>query len=235
MLPYYLRHYSKFCSKITVYDQHSTDNTFKILTNFSHPECQLDIVEWGDGLGFNDWANRDVKTLAYKQDRNVADWSIVSDCDEFLWHPNLIEKLRGYIQSGINLPNVHGYNMMPNCDDIDPNVDLAATYNHGEPFSMYDKPMIFDPSLELKFHPGCHWLDNKPDNLKISQKDDFLFLLHYRKLNLKYWIERSQELGKRLSDDNKRANMGLHNLRSAEELEKDYYASLNKAVEVYHL
>ena len=232
ILPYFLRHYSSFCQKIIIYDQYSTDKTHDILKSFTHSTCEVIVRLWGENEKFNDFNNLAIKQNAYKESRGKADWVIISDCDEFLYHPILQEKLLYYKNIGINLPKVKGYNMMPDCE-IDSMINLPDVYNIGEPYHMYDKPMIFDPALELKFSAGCHWLEYASENTKTSCDNEFLFLLHYRKLNLKYWIERSQQLGKRLSDINLRANMGTHNLRNTDELIKDYNESLKNVVKVY--
>jgi glycosyltransferase involved in cell wall biosynthesis len=39
MLPYYLKHYEKFCEKIIIYDNMSTDNSRNIIKN--HPLCEI--------------------------------------------------------------------------------------------------------------------------------------------------------------------------------------------------
>jgi hypothetical protein len=55
-----------------------------------------------------------MKNMGYKlNSRNQGvDWVIVSDCDELLYHPNLIEKLREYKEKGIDIPKIDGRNIV---------------------------------------------------------------------------------------------------------------------------
>ena len=103
-----LKHYS-FCDKITFLDDHSTDRSHEIINSYPNTEIILREQKNGkpecdelDGLALTD--------KIYKQDRNY-DWVIITCLDEFLYHPNLLEKLEKYKRDGVDVIRCAGYNM----------------------------------------------------------------------------------------------------------------------------
>ena len=91
ILPFTLDHYSQFCEKIFIYDNMSTDSSDEIYKKY----LNVEVIKWESGNEFNDFYNAKIKSEEYKKrsrDQGV-DWVIVCDCDEFLYHENLLEKL----------------------------------------------------------------------------------------------------------------------------------------------
>lgn len=203
IMPYFLRHYSKFCDKIFVYDNESTDSTVDIVKSFPNTE----VKSFKSEDKFNDLANLYIKSNMYKQSRGEADWVIVVDADEFIYYPNIKEKLSEYDQQGINFPKIIGYEMMPGCE-LDSNDDLPEKYKLGTRFINLDKRAIFKPELDMKYGVGCHFAEI-PQGAKESQSQE-IKLLHYKMINMDYFIQRHQTLNKRLSDINKQKGWGIH-------------------------
>src|SRR6516165_10860911 len=126
IMPYFLRYYSDFCDKIVIYDNESTDKTVEIVNSFPNTE----IRSWNSNNQIDDHLYLRVKNNCYKESRGIADWVIVGDADEFLFHPNLKERLEYYKEAGITLPKVTGYDMVPNCE-LDPSANLPYVYRRG--------------------------------------------------------------------------------------------------------
>ncbi|PJB17004.1 MAG: hypothetical protein CO117_13330, partial [Flavobacteriaceae bacterium CG_4_9_14_3_um_filter_33_16] len=177
----------------------------------------------------NEQHHIDIKNNIYKESRGKADWVIVCDVDEFLYHPNFIKKLEQYKKTGINYPKVKGFEMMPNCE-ISSEDDLCEKYQMGARFKNFDKRAIFDPNLDMEFCAGCHRAKT-PMNAHESAMPD-IRMMHYKMLNLNYFINRNQLLGTRLSDLNKKMGWSLHYTLSKEEMTKTYNDFLSKIEKV---
>ena len=94
ILPFVLDYYSRICSKIFIYDNMSTDSSDEIYRRYD----KVEVIKWESEDSMNDDMNRKIKSLGYRnrsRNQNV-DWVITCDCDEILYHPNLIEKLQEY-------------------------------------------------------------------------------------------------------------------------------------------
>ena len=226
LVKYYLRYYSEFCDKIVIYDNESTDRTPEIVR--SCPKAELRT--WSSNNQINENFYLDIKESCYKESRGIADWVIVGDCDEFVFHPNLSEKLEFYKQTGVTIPKVQGYEMTPNCK-IDPDANLPFVYQRGMPYPALCKRMIFNPNLDITYSAGCH------DILNITKgaidSEDSLYMLHYKKLNLQYYIERNRLLRTRLSSFNINHNYGIHYNWTPAQMESEYNQVLADSIQIF--
>ena len=110
ILPYTLDYYSEICTKIYVYDNMSTDGSDRIYKKYP----KVSVIKWDSKNQIHEMNYVNIKNNGYKtysRNKNV-DWVIVCDTDEFLYHPNLIEKLQEYKTKGINVPKVSGHDMV---------------------------------------------------------------------------------------------------------------------------
>src|SRR5690606_28042527 len=73
-----IKHYQKFCDKITIMDNYSSDGTDKIAQSMG---CE--VRKFGTKF-FDDAENMKVKNECWKG--SDADWVIVCDADEVLFH-----------------------------------------------------------------------------------------------------------------------------------------------------
>lgn len=166
LLPYFLRHYSQFADRIFIVDDHSTDKTAKIAK--SHP--MVTYIPYGfDGLNEDEF--NDTFYSLYKE--NPSDWAMCVDQDEFVYKPRL-EGLEGVLAT-------RGYTMVSN--------HLPTTLNQiydelkmGFRTPSWDKPIIFDPKLDVKFGDGRHTV-----NLPATQTN--IKLLHYKYLSVDNYLE----------------------------------------------
>jgi glycosyltransferase involved in cell wall biosynthesis len=150
MLPYYLRHYSKFCERIIVLDNQSTDSTLMICKEYPN----VDVREYNTSNTFNDYVHLDLKHRCITEAKGKADYIIVSDCDEFIYHPNIIEFLKEN-KSAVIFPA--GFQMVSN---YFPTGDgqIYDEIKDGVPDPWYSKPILINPNKikKLEWIEGCH-------------------------------------------------------------------------------
>mgnify|MGYP001220674078 CR=1 FL=1 len=206
VLPYTLDHYSQFCEKIFVYDNMSTDNTDEICKKYP----KVKVVKWTTSdKKYNDVTLAEIKSNVYKQSRkDNVDWVIVCDSDEYLYHEDLISKLKEYKSKGVTMPLIDGHDMC--CEEF-PKYDGELLTNKvkigSETYEPMCKNIIFDPSLDIKYMPGAH--ANQSFGQVKSDKAE-LKLLHYKFLGKDYVLTRYNELAKQLSDFNKKHGLSRH-------------------------
>ena len=100
ILPHFLRFYARFAERIVVYDNGSDDATPAIVR--AHPQAELRSYDTGGTL--HDGVKADLLSHCYREVRGQADWVVAVDCDEFLYHPELVERLARYAAEGVTLP-----------------------------------------------------------------------------------------------------------------------------------
>jgi hypothetical protein len=204
ILPFTLDHYSTICDKIYIYDNMSTDSSDKIYAKYP----KVDVIKWSSNNEFHEMNNVNIKSNCYRRLSKNADWVIVCDCDEFIYHPNLIDKLKEYDKLGITLPKVEGHEMYSeDFPEYDGQLITEKIKNGSDVNKLMSKQIIFKPTVNLNYGPGAH--NYICDNCVTNEKTE-LKLLHYKYLNFDYIINRYKELGDRLSEENKKRGWGYH-------------------------
>lgn len=206
ILPFTLDHYSQFCDKIYIYDNMSTDSSDKIYKKYD----KVSVIKWKnpDGL-YNELQQVNIRNTAYKNSRKKgADWVIVCDCDELLYHPDLINKLEEYKKEGITVPKIDGHDMYS--DDF-PTYDGELITDKikigSEVYDVMSKNIIFDPKLDIQFGIGSH---SFKDMNGTFSKEPELKLLHYKFLGKKYVLWRYEMLAKRRNEQMKKTGLSGH-------------------------
>ena len=204
ILPYTLDHYSNICSKIFIHDNMSTDSSDEIYKRYP----KVTVLKWDSGDEINDVNYLNIKNEAYKKFSSDADWVIVCDCDEILYHPNLLEKLKEYKDAGIDVPKISGHDMV--CEllpEYDGRLITEIIKTGSDVYEPMCKNIIFNPKKEIKFGFGAHnmWCE---DCVKSDVAE--LKLLHYKFLGLSYIKKRYAILEHRLSEFNKKNGLGSH-------------------------
>src|SRR5271169_938358 len=97
IIGFFLRHYERFVDRIIIYDSGSTDRTVAIAR--AHPKVELRHREPTNGE-INDTENVRLKNEAWQG--TGADWVMVVDTDEFLFHPIMQAFLRACDSEGCN-------------------------------------------------------------------------------------------------------------------------------------
>jgi hypothetical protein len=206
ILPFTLDHYSQFAKKIFVFDNMSTDSSDDIYKKYP----KVEVKKWQTPeKKYNDVFLADLKSNIYKKSRkDNVDWVIVCDCDELLYHENLLEKLEEYKKNGITMPKIDGHDM---CSEIFPEYDGELITNKIKTGSHTYEPMckniIFNPILEVRYMPGAH--NNLTPNAIFSETAE-LKLLHYKFLGKEYTSKRYQNLSEQLSDFNLQSGFSSH-------------------------
>lgn len=190
-IPFLHKHYSKFCSKIIMYDNHSSDNSVDI--------CKLlgiEVRTFGKQGELNDLDYLHVKNHCWKEQRgNNVDYVILIDADEFLF-PDI---LKG------TAPIVNGYDMVS--EELP--VDSLEEINTGVSSVNYSKQCIFNPDSieEINYNFGCH-SNNIQGNIIRKGR---CRLLHYRNIGgVVRLLQRHEEYKNRMSLLNKVNGLGVH-------------------------
>jgi hypothetical protein len=206
ILPFTLDYYSNICEKIFIYDNMSTDSSDEIYKRYS----KVEVIKWDSGERFNDHSHIEIKNNYYKKysrDNNV-DWVIVCDCDEFLYHENLIDLLTEYKNTGVTIPLVCGHDMVSeNFPTYDGQLLTDKVKIGSERYEPMCKKIIFDPKIDVQYGFGAH---NIMSNNSVFSKKEELKLLHYKFLSKDYVKELYIKRAKRLSDFNLKNGFGRH-------------------------
>jgi hypothetical protein len=209
ILPFTLDYYSQFCDKVFIWDNMSTDSSDEIYKRYP----KVEVIKWESNNEINEMNYVEIKSNCYKthsRNQNV-DWVIVGDIDEFLYHPNLIEKLSQYKKKGIDIPSIDGRNMF---SEIFPKYDgrlLTEIVKTGsETYLDMCKNIVFNPDKEVSFGIGGH---NSNCSDCVRNQDRELKLLHYTYLGKKEVREKYINRAKRLSSFNKKNRFGEHYYR----------------------
>ena len=198
LLPYFLRHYGKFCEKIVIHDNGSDDKSSEIVGM-----CQKSsMVQFETGGQLRDDILIEQKNKVWKDDAGKCDFVIVVDVDEFVYAPNIVEMLEQCKNDGKTILRPNGYNMVSRALPTTGG-QIYDEIKLGKYRGLNSKPCVFDPNkiIDINFSVGAHtampvgWVDlfTLPD----------LKLLHYRYIGFDYYLKRQKMFAKRISDKNK--------------------------------
>jgi glycosyltransferase involved in cell wall biosynthesis len=222
ILPYFLRHYEQFADKIVVFDNYSDDNSPSIVKN--HPKAELRFFDT-NGKAREDKEIK-VKSNGWKKHKKGADWVIVVDTDEFLYHPKLVDYLKSCKRRGITMPIPTGYNMV---GDHFPTTkgQIYDEVTHGIKEKKFDKYAVFDPHHidEINYGPGCHPAKRRiyqPTGTIEKEKNTDLKLLHYKFLGLDWIKHRYEALAERKSKRDLNCGYGKVYFSKPEVIEQKY-------------
>jgi hypothetical protein len=218
IMPFVIRHYQKFCDKITIYDNHSTDGSAELARSMG---CE--VIPFGDKF-FNDQHNMEVKNNCWKG--SDADWVIVADFDEIMIpsRSQLLPYFKNddwYVTNewdGITIFKTIGWQIM---SEEMPKDDLLEITN-GYRFDNYSKNVIFNPKEihEINYNPGAHRC-NPIGNVVWSE--EHLYVLHYKHIGgVERTIKRYREYQKRMSKINRQRGWGVHYNQTPVQLRKEW-------------
>lgn len=203
-IPFIHRHYSKFCERIVMLDQESTDGSqelarslgIEVRTRLGNTINDEDYITWK-----NDHPHKLGRTdqLSWKECRcKGIDYVIVVDADEFVVIP---EGLTG------TFPKVMGYNMISESLPIHDVFEI----NTGAYSIQYSKQAIFNPDAieEINYVHGAH-VHNAVGKLTTSEWQT-VRLYHYRMIgSVERIINRHAEYRPRVSVFNRKYKMAFH-------------------------
>jgi hypothetical protein len=206
ILPFTLDYYSNICEKIFIYDNMSTDSSDEIYKKYD----KVEVIKWDSNNEINEINYINIKNNEYKKYSRGSgvDWVIVCDCDEILYHSNLINVLQKYKEIGVTVPKVCGHDMVsetfPNYDGklITEKVKIGS-----DRYQPMCKNIIFNPNVDVSFGVGAHSFSTT--NGVFSETEE-LKLLHYKFLGKDYVKKLYIDRAKRLSEFNKQNKFGEH-------------------------
>lgn len=220
-LKYYLNSYTPLCRKITIYDNSSTDASKEIATKYDNVIWETETYHQNE---INDEILTNVKNNCWKQSED-ADWVIVCDIDEILYHKDGLNNYLMHLSNQTNkrIIRATGFDMVSTklpthtghfYDDAD--------FQHGVPNKKCNKTCIFSPSSidEINYRPGAHrcmpvingqrrW---RRQIEQMSLYDGELKLLHYKYLSEESFVNQQNQSAKRLSEINKKHTWGSNYL-----------------------
>ena len=230
MLPFFLRHYASFATRIVVFDNHSTDATRQIAAE--HPLVELRTFGASrDGCG--ELERMAIRETAWLESRGRSDWVIVVDCDEYLWHPWLLRYLETCHTRGVTVPRPAGYEMVSATFPAG-NGQIYDEVRLGLRASHMDKWLIFDPNAveAMNYSPGCHHA--LPTGRIAVDKTPQLKLLHFKHLGSDYVAARYETLNGRRAESDRSMGLNYHYEWPPQAL-RDWLASaIGQAVDVFH-
>lgn len=219
IMPLVVKHYKKFCDKITILDNHSTDGSDKLAESLG---CE--VIKFGTKF-FDDQENMNIKNSCWKG--SDAEWCIVADFDEILYYYDpCLKDMRLFLeymaeQSEQWRPTIfktQGWQIMS--DDM-PIKDLL-TITNGYEFNNYSKSICFSPKdlTGISYNPGAHQC-SPAGNVKWSE--EILYVLHYKHIGgVQRTIDRYKEYKPRMSKNNRKHGWGKHYNRTEQSIREEW-------------
>ncbi len=183
LLPYFLRYYSTFADKIFIIDVKSTDKTIEIAK--ANKKVRLLDYKFPEGID-EEMQSRCFEKCYKKYSRGVADWVMAVDGDEFVYNKDLVAVLKEQQRLGRRVIKTTGYMMYSEAFPTTKGQIYKECYL-GARSRLYDKKIVFDPLIDLKFMGGRHETI-LPVGVGCFRAK--ILLLHYRYLSLDSSIKR---------------------------------------------
>jgi len=178
MLPFFFLHYDHLVQRYVIYDDGSTDNSQQLLS--LNPKVELRPMP-----RYSDPESRIASAVAlqdncWKESRGIADWVIITDIDEHLYHPNIHGYLEQCREQGVTIIPALGYQMLSEQFPEHKN-PLCRSVTMGACFAICSKLNIFSPEIDaVNYGPGRHRA--APAGRIVLPVRDELQLLHYHYL-----------------------------------------------------
>jgi hypothetical protein len=228
IIPYFLNHYENFVTNIIVYDNKSNDNTNKLLK--AHPK--VTIIPYDTNGEIRDDAYLQIKNNAWKNSIGKADIVIVCDMDEFLYAEDFKSAIIDFNNSDATIVKPTGYDMIVEDFNFDYTNKLTDAVKTGYKNNLFDKLVMFKTKniTDMNYNGGCHVA--APRGNKVMLFENRFLLLHYKRLGLKYFLNKMSVYKKRLSEFNKKYKLGYEYEFDKNKHTEDFNNSLNKMSEV---
>jgi len=203
LLPYFIRHYSQF-AEITIFDNQSTDKSLDIIESNNIKLHSFDTQDL-----FREDILIDIRNNCWKD--SGADWVIVTDVDEFVYHKNIIGLLQ---QTSATVVFPRMFNMfsfvMPTTQG-----QIYEEINMGVEFM--GKMCLFSPKhiTSMNFEAGNHIAH--PEGNYILDVQSGIINMHFKNLCPEYVINRNAYLFSRQSEENKSNGWNWHTAETAED------------------
>jgi len=212
LMPYILRHYKQY-GDVIILESNSTDRTVEIAIAGGATVYQYDTKD-----EVNDSVFIQIKESCWKNSK--ADWVIVVDADEFVYHPDLIGILERTDSTVIHPKywNMFTETFPTTSGQIYEEVNMGT--DKGVSAIWGTKTLMFKPSeiKRMNWDPGCHGC-NPEGNVRIEYNSGIM-TLHMRFLSRQHLIERYTSEAKRMSILNIYKGWGTQFFWSAKQINK---------------
>ena len=214
MLPFFLLHYREWVDRIFIFDNGSTDRSLDLLAG----ESKVSIRKFETtGHSFVE-AARKLLDNVWKESRGSADWVIIAEVDEHLYHADLPAYLASCRSSGVTALQTIGYEMV--ADDFPSGSEpLFQQVNRGIRFSHLDKLAIFRPDQIIATNYGVGRHAARPEGNVVFDSEPQVCLLHFKAMGIDYKCSRNSTLGPRLRGGDREQRWGYHWLVSRDNVE----------------
>ena len=208
IMPLVIKHYQKFCDKVTILDNYSTDGSDKLAEFLG---CE--VIKFGTKF-FDDQENMNIKNSCWKG--SDADFVIVADFDEILLFDRMTAVSAQF--SGVTIFPTMGWQVM---SDSMPVFDLMEITN-GYRFDNYSKNVLFNPKkiTDMAYNPGAHKCEPRGE-VKFFYRE--IPLLHYKHIGgVQRTIDRYKEYKPRMSKNNRKHGWGKHYQRTEQSIREEW-------------
>lgn len=228
MLPFFFRHYDDLVDRYVIYDEWSTDGSWAILQSHPKVEARRFVRAVPDSFALSEQA---LSNDCWKVSRGLADWVIVTDIDEHLFHPAWHAYLSRCAADGVTAVPALGFQMLSETVP-GPGEHLATAYPYGAPWAQMMKLSVFNPAAiaEINFTPGRHRA-SPLGSVRLPGRDEML-LLHYKYLGFERTRNRHLQLRQGLGRVDAERGWGHKYSWSADELRADWDRVVRSAVDV---
>lgn len=229
MLPFMFDYYKQFVDRFTLYDNYSDDSSESII--LSQPNAHIKKFSMDGEI--NDYIYQDIKNNCWKQSRGKADYVIVCDTDEFIYHSDIHQAITQLKCDKYSIVKPYGYNMYStNYPVYDSQHLLTDQVKRGIRVPMFDKCILFDPHaiVEINYKPGAH--ECHPWGRVKKYRNEDIKLLHYKNIGLEQLLERNRAYASRLSKENTEKGYGAEYLKKEQLIIQEFTENEQKATEI---
>ncbi len=228
MLPFFMRHYQSWIDRFVIFDDGSTDGSIEYLASFKNVEVRRFEREFEDSLVES---HRFLYDTCWQESTGKADWVVVTNLDEHLFHPTPLKYLYDCKKNGVTAVPGLGFQMIT---DLFPreNQHLAHDVKLGMPWPQMSKLSLFDPNAisATNYAVGRHTA--QPEGNAVYPAKDELLNLHFKYLGLDYLTERSRELKSGLQSVDIANKWGHRYLWDRNRIEVDFQLVKREAVDI---
>jgi Glycosyl transferase family 2 len=229
MLPFFFLHYDSLVQRYIIYDDGSTDSSYELMRlnskvevrpmpPYSHPDSRI-----SSALALQD--------SCWKESRGVADWVIVTDIDEHLYHPDLSTYLKQCRALGVTIVPALGFQMLSEEFPEQKNL-LCRSLTKGAYLPQYSKLNIFSPNEidTVNYSPGRHTA--APTGYIVAPTRDEVLLLHYHYVGFERVRQRYAKILPRQRKKDIEKKWGYHYGWSAEKLRESWDHVAGRLVDI---
>jgi hypothetical protein len=227
MLPFFFRHYDPFVDRYFIYDDGSTDDSVAILHRHPRVHVRPFVRRHPDSFALSEQA---MSNECWKESRRQADWVIVTDLDEHLFHGRMRDYLRQSSREGVTMIPALGFQMVSDRAPREGET-LCWSYTMGAPWPQMMKLSIFDPNRieDIHFSIGRHAAE--PVGRTVAPRLDEVLLFHYKYMGFEHTHRRHQQLRNGLRERDLSECWGHKYTWSSDELAADWQETVALAVD----